>query len=185
MPNVKGSAITARWAWVRETQGEPGLKRLRGELLPSTKAILEGNVLKSSWYPFEAFVDLTVCIDRLFGRGDLALARELGRYGAEANLKTIYRLFYKLGSVKWIIERAAAVWRTYYDSGYMVVKHGAGNTVDLVITEFATPHRSHCLSVLGWAEKSVEMSGGKLLTSEEATCRLRGDAVCTLRLTWE
>ena len=181
---MKGSAITARWGWTRELHGEPGIKKLRAQLQPATRAIVDGNVLKSSWYPFEAFVDLTVSIDKLFGKGDLALAKELGRYGAEANLKTIYRLFYKLGSVKWIIERAAAVWRTYYDSGYLAVRNSQG-VVELMITDFATPHRAHCLSVLGWAERSAEMSGAKVSKSVETTCRLRGDAVCTIRLEYD
>ena len=31
----------------------------------------------------------------------------LGRYGADANLTTIYRLFFKVGTVQWILARAS------------------------------------------------------------------------------
>ena len=49
-----------------------------------TAAVLDGTVLKSAWYPFEVFIDLNETIYRLFGLADLALVKELGRYGAEA-----------------------------------------------------------------------------------------------------
>ena len=58
MPNVKGSAITARTGWVKEKFGDDGLKRLRPSLAPDTLHVVEGTILKSTWYPFEIFVDL-------------------------------------------------------------------------------------------------------------------------------
>ena len=47
--------------------------------------------------------------------------RALGRYGADANLTTIYRLFFKVGTVHWILGRAVRLWSAHYDSGYLEV----------------------------------------------------------------
>ena len=145
---------------------------------------LDGQVVKSQWYPFEIFVDLNESIDRLFGRGDLSVVKTLGRFGADANLTTIYRLFYMVGTVKWIMDRAARLWDLHYDSGRLLVVRQPGNAVELRIVKFATPHRTHCLSVQGWAERSVELSGGQDVKLEEPGCRARGDAECNLLLSW-
>jgi hypothetical protein len=52
--------------------------------------------------------------------------------------------------------------------------------VALVIENFATPHRVHCLSVLGWFEQSAIISGVKVSSARETKCRTRGDSVCEL-----
>ena len=112
--------------------------------------------------PFELFVDLNVTADRLFGAGDLALCYHMGRFGADVNLTTLYRVFYKLGSPGFIMSRAAKVWGVNYDSGRLVWEGDEAHGLTMRIEDFATPHRAHCLSVLGWAARSIELSGGTL-----------------------
>jgi hypothetical protein len=184
MANVKGTTLTSRMLWVEQHHGVEGVHRLLAALRPATRAVVEGQVLKSNWYPFEAFVDLNVTVDRVFGRGDLGLVKGLGRFGADVNLTTIYRLFYMVGSVNWLIDRAAALWSVNYDSGRLAVDHLDERAAELHVLEFATPHRAHCLSVMGWAERSLELSGARLIESVEPACRVRGHRVCTFRMTW-
>jgi hypothetical protein len=182
--NVKGSAFSSRILWVRLHQGEEGVARLKGVVSSDLADLLEQGAVKSTWYPFPLFVELNVEVDRAFGKGDLALVKELGRYGADANLTTIYRLFFKVGTVKWIIARASRLWGLHYDSGTMHVENFAGKEVGLRITDFATPHRAHCLSVQGWAERSIELSGGESVEVDEVSCRARGDDSCYFHGTW-
>ena len=184
MANVKGSAISSRTLWVSLNHGDPGIAKVREALKPETRSILEGVVIKSRWFPFEAFVDLNEAIDRVFGTGDLAIVRQLGRFGADANLTTVYRLFYMVGTVKWILDRAARLWDLHYDSGKLLVVRHPGNEVELRIVKFATPHRAHCLSVCGWAERSVELSGGKDVKLVETACRAKGDDECCIHGSW-
>ena len=106
MANVKGSALSSRVLWVQLEHGDAGYKRLLHQVSPDLKATIEMGINKAKWYPFDQFVELNVTLDRLFGKGDMELIRPLGRFGADANLKTIYRLFYKVGTVHWILGRA-------------------------------------------------------------------------------
>jgi hypothetical protein len=183
--NVKGSAITSRALWVSLHHGDQGVRRLHAEVKPATRAILTGaKIDKATWFPFDTFVDLNETIDRLFGQGDLAVVKTLGRFGAEANLTTVYRLFFMVGTVKWILDRAARLWDLHYDSGKLVVVRRPGDEVDLKIVGFATPHRTHCLSVQGWCERSVELSGGKEVVVTETGCRARGDDECVFHAQW-
>jgi hypothetical protein len=184
MPNVKGSAFASRIRWVQLNQGEAGLDRLLGVVSPALRETLDGGVVMASWYPFDQFVELGERIDATFGKGDLALIKPLGRHGADANLTTIYRLFFKVGTVKWIMARAARLWGMHYDSGQLVVQQSPGKEVELRVEDFATPHRVHCLSVQGWAERSVELSGAQDVALDELSCRASGDQTCRFRITW-
>jgi hypothetical protein len=185
VPNVKGSALSSRVLWVQLEQGEAGMARLLAQASPELKASIEAGISKARWYPFEQFVELNTTLDRLFGAGDLQLARKLGRYGADVNLTTIYRLFYKLGTVHWILGRAVRLWSAHYDSGYLEVLTRGPKTAVLRVRGFATPDRTHCLSVMGWCERSIELSGGKNVSVAEPACRTRGDELCQLEAAWE
>ena len=185
MSNVKGSALSSRVLWVELGHGEAGMQRLLHQVSPDLRHSIETGIGKAKWYPFEQFVELNTAIDRLFGKGDMSLIRELGRFGADANLTTIYRLFFKVGTVHWILGRAVRLWSAHYDSGYLEVMTRGPKTTVLRIRGFDTPDRAHCLSVMGWCERSIELSGGKAVEVKEPFCRTRGDELCQLEATWQ
>jgi hypothetical protein len=178
---VKGSALRARVRWVEE---HGGLETFLDGLQPSTRALVHPCVLANEWYPFAAFVDLNQTIDRLYGKGDLALCKQLGRYGCEVNLTTLYNIFFKLGSVPFIIRRSAAAWKVNYDRGSLELLENEKNNLRLRIVGWPEPHRAHCLSVFGWIERACELSGGTVLEESEK-CRLLGDAECEFYLKWK
>jgi hypothetical protein len=183
--NVKGSALSSRILWVQLEHGDAGYQRLLHQASPELRSAIEMGINKAKWYSFELFVELNETLDRLFGKGDMALIRPLGRFGADANLKTIYRLFYKVGTVHWILGRAVRLWSAHYDSGFLEVATRGPKAAVLRVRGFATPHRAHCLAVHGWAERSIELSGGKKVVMEESKCRTRGDDLCQYDASWE
>ncbi len=184
MANVKGSALASRLLWLRLNHGEAGIGRLAAVASPGLRVVIGQGVVRAAWYPSALFVELNQRLDELFGKGDLALVRELGRYGADANLTTIYRLFYKVGTVQWILGRASRLWGLHYDSGKMVIKRAGDDAIEMEIAGYAEPHRAHCLSVIGWIERSVELSGGTEVQTEEHACRAIGDPRCRWKLSW-
>lgn len=183
IPHVRASAILARLRWVEEHHGREAKRAVLVSLSPTHATAILAAVNPSLWVPFDAFVALCQAIDRTYGSGDLAMCRTLGRYAAEKNLPTLYRIFYKIGSFRYIISKASAVWSTHYDSG-RASTHDIPGGAAFVIEGFATPHRVHCLSVLGWMEQSAVMSGAKVRTADEVKCRTRGDAVCEFHVTY-
>lgn len=182
---MKGSAITSRIRFVREHGGEEMFRDVRAALSPASRAHLERGVLPHAWVPFELFVEINVEIDKRLGKGDLELCREMGRYGAHVNLPTLYRIFFRLGSMPFILKKAARLWEVHYDSGRLDVDTDEVGVARLTIADFETPHRTHCLSVLGWAEAAGELTGATVIESRELGCRARGDASCDLFLRWK
>ncbi|HEY2512909.1 MAG TPA: hypothetical protein VGI39_18710 [Polyangiaceae bacterium] len=181
MPKVRGSALLTRVAYVKDKWGEDGWKRVHAALSAATKQILAGHITPREWHPFDAFVDLNVRIDSLFGKGDYRLCYEIGAYGAEKNMSTIYKVFIRIGSLTFNLEKAASLWNEHYDAGRLVTKNENG-FVTLRIEDFPTPHCSHCFSVLGWAGKCAEMSGSKLLDKQRTGCRNWREGACIMSL---
>ena len=184
MVNVKGSAFVSRIQWVKLNHGEDGIERLEEGCSAELRTVLQEGAAMARWYGFDLFLELNESIDKTFGKGDLALIKQLGRHGADAHLTTIYRLFYKVGTTKWILERASRLWGMHYDSGRLIVRRFPGKEVELEIKDFATPHRVHCQAVHGWAERSLELSGGKSTVVDQIACRGLGDDRCRFRARW-
>jgi hypothetical protein len=93
------------------------VRRVKEAMQPEHRAVLDGRVLPHAWVPFDVLVDLCVTIDKVFGKGDLSLVKDMGRFAARANLPTLYRIFYVLGSPEFILGRAPRLWDVHYDSG--------------------------------------------------------------------
>lgn len=184
MGQCKGIAVNTRLSWAEEHHGREGVERLLATLTADQRAVLEARVLPHAWVPMNLFVALNVNADRLFGKGDLALCKTLGAWAAEKNLPKIFRMFYRLGTPMFVFEKAAKLWSQHYDTGQLVPNSPAANEIRLVLRDFDDPHRAHCLSVLGWAARSIEMSGGKNVVADETRCRTTGSLVCELRLKW-
>jgi len=181
---VKGSALASRLLWVSLNHGEAGLARLAKDASIPLRQIIARGAIRATWYPFEEFVELNERIDRIFGAGDLALVRELGRHSADASLTTIYRLFYKVGTVQWILSRASRLWGLHFDSGRMAIRVVNPREVELEQVEYDTPHRVHCVGVAGWIERSAELTGVNDVDVEELECRALGHPRCLMRVKW-
>jgi hypothetical protein len=181
--NVKGSALRARLQYAAD-KGEEASRLLLDHLSPSTRTLCETGLLVNGWYPFSAFVELNTALDRLFGQGDLSLCYEIGRYACDVNLKTLYKIFFRIGSVQFIVRRAAAAWRVNYDDGQMRVLAETNDWVHLRVTGVPAPHRAHCLSVKGWMVRAVELSGAQVIGLDER-CRTLGDPECEFEFRWK
>jgi hypothetical protein len=180
--HAKGSAIASRIRYVREHFGEEGYRKLVEQLSPEDRARVGARILQHEWVPFDLFINTNVAIDRIFGKGDLHLCYEMGRYSAETNLPTLYRLFYRLGTPMFIFRKAAQIWNVHYDSGQIRPVDEGGGRIRIFMESVARPHRAHCLSVLGWAAKSIELSGGTVTEAKEHACRTDGAVACELAL---
>jgi len=183
MACCKGIAVTSRVKYVQEHHGEAGLGALL-EALPEDRPLLEAHVLPHAWVPMDVFIRVNVAADRLFGRGDLKLCQEMGAWAAERTLPTLFKLFFRLGTPMFVFNKASKLWSAHYDTGTMVAERHGDGPAHLFIRDFAQPHRAHCLSVLGWASKSVALSGAKLARAEEPRCRTHGAPECELVVEW-
>jgi len=183
MALIKGSALTARFDYLRREHPRrwPELVTL---LDSATQALARGPCLKGSWYPFSSFVELNVKADKLLGHGDLALARLLGKEAAKANLPTLYKLFYKVGSPEYIFARAASLWSVHHDTGRSEVVWDGRESAEWRTHDFAMPHAALCRSMEGYVTGSLEMMKMNDIHVEEIECVLKRAPYCSTRGTW-
>jgi hypothetical protein len=183
-PRVRASAVLMRKHYVRDRHGVHAEARYLAAASPELAATLQTAEKVDDWVDFALFVEATELVDKLFGRGDLMLAWDVGRFAAEHNLGVWKALVMKVLSPKTVINIATGLWGHHYDSGKLQATEEGTHGLRLRIVDFPTPARAHCLSIGGWTERTLELGRPKSVTVREEKCRVKGADACELTLLW-
>jgi hypothetical protein len=181
--HVKGLVLKSRIDYVREFFGHDAWDRVLAVLPPGTRAALQDGVLASSWYPIPLYVEMLSAIDLTFGKGDLALCRDMGRYSARSALSGVYQCSNRGKDVGFANRTAPMIWKQYYDSGKMTTESGGRGRAIVRVRGFAEPHAALCLGTLGWLEGANRVWGIEGVKVEEVTCQARGQECCSFIVT--
>ncbi len=165
--------------------GGEAVERYRAAVTPPLRALFAATAdPPGGWVAFEHFVEANVVADQLFGQGDLQLAWEIGRFAATHNLGVWKSMFMRHMRPSTFIGIAGGLWGSHYDGGKLMSRAHGNNGLYVVIADFPTPHRSHCLSVAGWVMGSLEMGPRSESSVEETSCRLKGGPNCEFLIQW-
>ena len=159
---VKGTAIAANPRFIRQKFGEVGFQCWLNALHPGAREIYGKPIMVSAFFPIkEVLVEPTEKICELFYEGDLKGAWEAGRFSAHIALENISKAFIKLGSIRFIIQRASRIMPSYYIPSEMQVVQNEPDRALLRITQFSEMHRTIEFRIGGWIQRALEMGGGR------------------------
>lgn len=181
---VKGVALIPTREYVRTKFGAR-YDEWVASLSPATRNIVTG-AISSSWYPMDiGMIEPTQKICDLFHGGKDEGAWDVGRFSADHALKGIYKVFVRLGSPNFIVEKGSGIFSRYYrPSELKVVENDRGGCV-LHIVRFEEPSSLVDHRIGGWMERAIEISG-KTVTKARITRSLsRGDAVTEYVMEWK
>jgi hypothetical protein len=183
---VQGDTVRARDKYVHATFGAEASERYRGAASAHLGAFFRGeDKPPGGWLPFELLVESVVLADRMFGKGDLALAWDMGTFSATNDLPVWKRMVMKRVNPTMMLTLASSVWSHHYDGGRLLTRVTGPTGMLITIADFPSPHRAHCLSVAGWMLGSMRMGPRKNTIVRELGCRAAGGRSCDFQLSWE
>ncbi|MBI5480133.1 MAG: hypothetical protein HY906_14805 [Deltaproteobacteria bacterium] len=180
---VKGTALLSTKQFLVDRYGADGMARTLAVLSGAERDLVERRLQAALWYPFEHWIHLCEAAATVLNGGDLALCREMGRYGGLKDLRVAVPHLLQTGDPLQLVAFAPQLWSLYYDSGRVEIAGERPGYFELFVRDFGHPHEGHCLRVAGWIDACIElysMRGG----TEILGCRARGDAECKFRATW-
>jgi hypothetical protein len=172
-----------RRSYVEAKYGDAGLERWELRATPALKTALTRAHSHEEWVDFGLFVEATELVDTIFGHGNLALAWDIGRFAAEHNIGFWRSVMVRFVNPTVVLGMAGSLWSHHYDTGRLVVTR-EDDGVSVRIIDFLRPHRTHCLSIGGWMERTLELGPAKHVRVREVGCRTRGDESCAFALGW-
>ena len=180
---VRTTTVRVRDHFVNARYGKTAREKFRASASPELRAALASS--GDAWVDFRLFVEASELVCNLFGNGNLALAREIGRFGAETNMGTWRAIVHRILSPRVLLGIAAGLWSHHYDGGRLVVEATSESGLRVRITDFPTPHRTHCLAIEGWVERTIQLGKPRAVRVRKTGCRLDGGPACELLAEWE
>ncbi len=182
---MKGTAVATQMGYVRDNFGEDGYQQWIEALSPEARTIVEGAVLESNWYEGEcAVVELRSKICQVFYKGDPRGSWELGRYSAERALTGIYKVFLRVGSPNWMIDRGNMVFNRFFRPGLMETVQNEKNLAITQLKDFPESTGLVEMTIAGFIEKGLELSGTKNINVLITKSFSRGDDYTEFKYTW-
>jgi hypothetical protein len=182
---VQIAVVRVRDAFVEERHGLPGRQRFRAAITPPLReALASGFKPPGGWVGFDLFIEANVVADRLFGRGDLALAWEMGHFAASHNVGVWKSIFMRHLRPAMVLGLTSGLWSSHYDGGRIMSRSTGDTSMIVSILDFPVPHRAHCLAIGGWLLGTLELGPRKDIQVQELACRCLGGTSCDFRLSW-
>jgi hypothetical protein len=183
---VQATTVRMRDAFVEKTYGVPARQRFRQAVSAPLRDLLASKTdPPGGWVPFDFFVEATVVADRLYGKSDLALAWEMGRFGATHNIGVWKSLFMRHVTPARVMSIASGLWSHHYDGGRTATRALGPTSMSFSIVDFPQPHKAHCNSIGGWIMGTLELGPRKSVVVKEVACRTEGAGFCEFRISWE
>ena len=113
LPEAKAAGFVTVTTVLREMLGPDKFAHVVTKLPSPTAALVKTPPLPLQWIPCDRYAELvSTALTHGFG-GDEEQLIEMGRRAFFHDLKTLYRLFVRLRSPAWVIERGSKLWLTY------------------------------------------------------------------------
>src|SRR5690606_29814860 len=101
--------------YVQQQHGDLAWQRTLQELGPLRHEV--ETAIAVGWYDVKHFADLLRCVDRICGRGNLRLLRDVGAAEAEQDLSRVLRVFLRVLSPAQIFKVEARLWSHFQSAG--------------------------------------------------------------------
>lgn len=158
---TKGSAILDTVRAIRKRSGDEGYAQLLAGLDDEARAVFQGTILPTGWYPLDAFVRLLALDLQQTAGGDEQALVGRTEWLVERQLRGIYRLFVRLGSPEFVLKRISLVHLTYYNGVDVETRSLTPGRAVLRYTGFESRHKLIGNSIIGFFRKALELSGAK------------------------
>ena len=172
---ASGRAFLGLIRHVRE-KGPEALARVLEAAPEPTRVVFARPIRVMDWHPYEAFIGFLRAADRVHGKGDLAVCRELGAAAGKRDLGTILRVFAALSSAERLIRSCGKVWGDYYrNAGRMEAVSWDPDDTRVCIYDFPQMDPGHCRLMEGWMIATMETIGFDVSRdARERGCTSRG-----------
>lgn len=184
MVQIKGSAIQETINQILRRSGEDALKKILGQLDDEARAVLQGEIFPSSWYPLDVFTRFLELEIKVLAAGNEEMVTRGSEAVIERQLRGIYKAFVKLGSPEFVIKRIAAVHATYFEGVPIEVSMPAHRSAIVRYRGFQKHHRIMGFAILGFFRKALEISGAKNVALKFTVPIEQGGEFAELSITW-
>lgn len=181
-----GGVLVSRLNMLRQQGGQARVDEVLRRLPPEDQAVLRKMLLPVAWYPLDLNLRLDSAIADVLSPADKRRAFvEMGRASAEENLRGAQHVFVRPGDPQFLLSQAPQIYRFYYAVGSRTYEKTGDRSAVLRTYGAENVTETDCLTIIGWHERAIELSGGKNVRITHPLCRAHGAEHCEYECAWD
>ncbi|MBX3248569.1 MAG: hypothetical protein KF901_15435 [Myxococcales bacterium] len=183
-PRVKGVAFRSVLGAADALAGPEVVAAALHALGPDDANMLQLEVVPIGWYPLALYRRLLASLEGASGRGD-AFLRELGAASVDRDIKTVYRVFFRVLSPETVLGLSGKFFNQYYDTGTLSVAERGRGFARIEYRGCEGFDRRVWSELLAGAEATLRIAGARSVRSRVLQGGGDGDIDTTIEGTWE
>ena len=185
MTRVTEAIINNTRKFVCSRFGDQAWEVVLVKLSPRTRVYYDHGSNPRGWIEWSVMLDLLTAVAGALSSRDPNVMHQLGLYNAEANLRLTQKLMLKVLTIKMVMKIGAALWSgRIKDGGLFVVINRGPRAVMVRIDNPPAVSDLWWRYLAGWFERSIELAGGKNVSSEWTGGGDKPGVDATFEVTW-
>ncbi len=159
---IKGTSVISTHSFVKKKFPQQESSWI-ASLPEESKKLYTEPVMATNWYPVEEGMLIPVQkIADYFYEGNLQRASyEIGVFSAFQGLNGVYKIFVKMASPSFVLNRSPKIFNTYYSDVNFEITESEKQKAVFKITGFDKKCESILWRVEGWIEETLRIIGSK------------------------
>jgi len=146
---------------VKKRNGESKLAEILKLLDDDARKIFDEKIFATSWYPLEAFTSFLDADVRATANGNESVLVHRAEVLIEEQLRGIYRVFARLSSTEFFVDRLVAVHKTYFQNVDIEPRRVEPHHMTIRYVGFEPEHRLLEFIIVGFYNKALQLCGVK------------------------
>jgi hypothetical protein len=184
MAKVKGVVILNAREFALANGGDAAWKKVLERTTPEDAETMAA-VIPVGWYDMGLYDRANRALAETLGGSPEQVMEACGRFAAERDLRTIHRLFLRLASPAYVIERSAGFWSRFQDSGTWSVVREPPNRVRATLRDWGSTDELTCVRLGAYMFRLFQLVGARNGVMHRTACRARGDEACVFDAQWD
>jgi hypothetical protein len=182
-PEAKASGMISWTSVLRKRVDSARWSRFLAALPPETRTLVENPPLPMTWLPIRLLLPIFEQANGLLLDDDMEKVADVSRRQMREDLSTIYRVFIRVASPRYVASRAAVIYSTYFrNNGAARVVAETERSVDIAVDGVALPSPDLYARIRGSILGGIELTGARSPRVQivsggghEPSCLLRAD----------
>ncbi len=181
---VRGYAVKSTVKFVEQNFPNE-INQWLDSLSPVARMIID-TADNGSWYPLaSAVLEPTRAVCEMFYDGHTRGAWELGRASADYVYQGMFKMFAKVGTPNYTLNRSCKIFTTYYRPVDMELIKNSTHQGIIRITDFSMAEQLLEMRMAGWMERALEIHGCEDIKIEISRSMCEGHNCTELSATWK
>lgn len=160
---AKGVNFTGAKLYIESKYGAEVWGRIMKSLPAESAEIWGGMLLTGAWYPFKAFKEMIVALNRELKTAKDSELAAIYEKCADLSINKLYKIFFSFTNPSFAIKNYPKLWSMFFNAGKVEV---AAAEKGRAVLKFILPEIFNDWlppACLGYSKKAVEMAGGSNL----------------------